>query len=64
MTVLFTVSDPTEDAILKNSLFFSLLAGNLGVETGSTKTASTTTQFPEYLITETLREQAALARPV
>src|SRR5665811_62912 len=29
---------------LKNSLFFSLLAGNLGVETGSTRTASATTQ--------------------
>jgi|ERR1039458_6215922 hypothetical protein len=29
---------------LKNSLFFSLFAGNLGVETGSTWTASATTQ--------------------
>ena len=38
---------------LKNSLFFSLLAGNLGVETGSTMTVSATTHsferrdFPE-----------------
>jgi len=49
---------------LQNSLFFSLLAGNLAVETGSHWTASATTQFPESLITEPLREQAALARPV
>ena len=34
------------------------------VETGSILTASATTQFPESLITETLREQAALARPI
>jgi hypothetical protein len=33
------------------------------VETGSNATASATTQFPESLITETLREKAALARP-
>ncbi|MFZ1000626.1 MAG: hypothetical protein WAN68_01305, partial [Pseudolabrys sp.] len=46
------------------ALFFSLLAGNLGVETGSYVTASTTTQFPESLITETLREKPALARPI
>jgi hypothetical protein len=29
---------------LKNFLFFSLLAGNLAVETGSTMTATATTQ--------------------
>ena len=34
------------------------------METGSTWTASATTQSPKSLITETLREQAALARPV
>jgi hypothetical protein len=28
--------------ILQNSLFFSLLAGNMGMETGSTRTASAT----------------------
>jgi len=33
-----------EAAVLKNSLFFSLLAGNLAMETGSTATASATTQ--------------------
>jgi hypothetical protein len=33
---------------LKNSLFFSLLAGNLGVETGSTATASATTKKISY----------------
>jgi hypothetical protein len=48
----------------RNSLLISLLAGNFEVETGSNATASATTQFPESLITETLREQAALARPV
>ena len=32
----------SERAMTKNSLFFSLLAGNLGVETGSTATASAT----------------------
>ena len=62
--LLFGVSGALEATILQNSLFFSLLAGNLVVETGSTATASATTQFPESLITETLREQAALARPV
>jgi hypothetical protein len=36
----------------------------LGVETGSTVTASATTQFPESLITETLRERPALTGPV
>ena len=56
--------EPLAGPKLKNSLFFSLLAGNLAGETGSTWTASATTQSPESLITETLREQAALARPV
>ena len=37
------VSDAIETAILQNSLFFSLLVGNLAVETGSTWTASATT---------------------
>jgi hypothetical protein len=32
--------------ILQNSLFFSLLAGNLAVETGLNVTASATIQFP------------------
>jgi len=32
------------EQIRRNSLFFSLLAGNLAVETGSTATASATTQ--------------------
>jgi hypothetical protein len=50
--------------IRRNSLLISLLAGNSGVETGSTRTASATTQFPESLITETLREKPALARPI
>ena len=36
-------SEPRVGPKLKNSLFFSLLAGNLGVETGSTATASATT---------------------
>jgi hypothetical protein len=36
-------SDPEIAPELKRSLFFSLLAGNLGVETGSTTTASATT---------------------
>jgi hypothetical protein len=33
-----------EGQIPKNSLFFSLLSGNLDVETGSIRTASATTQ--------------------
>ena len=49
---------------LKNSLLISLLAGNWGVETGSTWTASATTQSPQSLITETLQEKPALARPI
>jgi len=39
---------------LQNSLFFSLLAGNLAAETGSTWTASATTEAPKSPITETL----------
>jgi hypothetical protein len=31
----------------QNSLFFSLLAGNLGVETGSNPTASATIKFKD-----------------
>jgi len=34
------------------------------VETGSIGTACATTQFPQSLITETLREKPALARPI
>jgi hypothetical protein len=50
--------------IRRNSLLISLLAGNLRVETGSTATASATTQFPESLFIEPLREKPALARPI
>jgi hypothetical protein len=38
-----------EAAILKNSLFFSLLAGKLVVETGSTWTASATNNFQQVV---------------
>jgi hypothetical protein len=41
--VLFRASGAPEVPKSQNSLFFSLLAGNLGVETGSTATASATT---------------------
>jgi hypothetical protein len=42
MPPLFGVSGLEGGAILQNSLFFSLLAGNLRVETGSRWTASAT----------------------
>jgi hypothetical protein len=45
---------------LQNSLLISLLAGNLTVETGSTATASATTQSPKSPVAETLREKPAL----
>ena len=45
---------------LKNSLLISLLAVNLGVETGSHVTASATTQFPNSPVVETLREKPVL----
>ncbi len=51
---LLGISGASEATILQNSLFFSLLAGKLVVETGSTSTASATTPFPKSLITETL----------
>src|SRR5262249_49516042 len=54
----------TSTPIRRNSLLISLLAGNLLAETGSSTTASATTQFPQSLIIETLREKPALARPV
>jgi hypothetical protein len=50
--VLFPIFGAHKAAILQNSLFFSLLAGNRGVETGSTMTASATKRtlkFQEYL---------------
>jgi hypothetical protein len=46
MTVKFTAFAAPEVAISRNSLLFSLLAGNRGAETGSTLTASATTQSP------------------
>ena len=49
-----------EAMILQNSLFFSLFAGNLTVETGSTATASATTQSPKSPVAETLREKPVL----
>ena len=45
----------------QNSLLISLLAGNLDAETGSTVTASATTQSPKSLVAETLQEKPALA---
>jgi hypothetical protein len=41
-TTLFTASGAPKAPIMQNSLFFSLLAGNFGQETGSTLTASAT----------------------
>ena len=45
---------------VKISLHFPKMQG----ETGSNPTASATTQFPRSLVTETLREKPALARPI
>jgi hypothetical protein len=41
---LFEISGVEEGEISHNSLFFSLLAGNLGIETGSIPTACATTK--------------------
>ena len=46
---------------LQNSLLISLLAGNLTVETGSTATASATTQSAQSPNPETLRQKPALS---
>jgi hypothetical protein len=45
MTPLSAVSGAPEVTILQNSLFFSLLAGNLEAKTGSTTTASATSDI-------------------
>jgi hypothetical protein len=50
-----------EEPKLKNSLFFSLLAGNLDAETGSIATASATTHSYNLEISRSVEKAAVLA---